>query len=169
MSASVLGTSLFGIVFWFGAPLVVRAFGHTPRLWARLWLVAAIGAVAVAWDLPSPFFTEHTATFSQHAVGGGVASVCVAYYLLHHAVEHTVIRRALAVLAVVSVLGVLNEILELLLDAVRGTRLAADASWDLLANTVGAVLSFLVIEVIGWFGRFRSGVVLPSSDRPNLG
>ena len=146
MSASVLGTSLFGLAFWFGAPLVVRALGHSPRIRARGWLVAAIAAVAVAWHLPSPFFVDHTATFSKHAVGGGLASVCVAYYLLHHAEGTTLARRALAVLAVVSVLGVFNELFELVLDALRGTRLAADASWDLLANTMGATVAFGVIE-----------------------
>lgn len=164
MSASVLGTSVFGLVFWFGAPLVVRALGHTPRLLARWWLVAAIVAVAASWNLPSPWFAEHTATFSQHAVGGGLASVCVAYYLLHHGTELTVLRRGLAVLAVVSVLGVLNELLELLLDGLRGTRLAADASWDLFANTLGAALSFLLIEFARWFARFRTGVALPAGD-----
>lgn len=146
MPASLLGTSLFGLVFWFGAPVIVRALGHQPRFAARWWLIAAIAAVAISWDLPSSFFTEHTATFSQHAVGGGLASVCVAYYFLHHAENTTFLKRALAALAVVSVLGVLNEMLELVLDSVRGTRLAADASWDLFANTAGAALTFAMIE-----------------------
>lgn len=146
MPASVIGTTLFGVVFWFGAPVVVRALKHTPRARARIWLILGIVAVAVSWYLPSPILSDETATFSQHAVGGGLASVCVAYYLLAHVPATSFLQRGLAALAVTSVLGVGNELLELALDEVRGTRLTADAAWDLLANTVGAAVAFLVIE-----------------------
>jgi len=144
--ASVIGTTIFGFVFWFGSPIVVRALGYTPNVRARVWLVMGIVAVAVSWYLPSPWLTDHTVTFSQHAVGGGVASVCVTYYLISHVPQTTFIQRGLAVLAVTSVLGVGNEMLELALDEVRGTRLTADAAWDLFANTLGALAAFLVLE-----------------------
>ncbi len=137
-----------GIVLWFGSPLVVRLLGHEPVSRRRSWIVASIAAVAVSWFLPSPWFAEHTATFSQHAVGGGSASALMTYYFLSHVGLGTFGRRALAVFAVTSVLGVLNELFELGLDEWRGTRLTADAAWDLLANTIGAAISFLVIELV---------------------
>lgn len=146
MPASVIGTTLFGVIMWFGSPAVVRAMGNTPKPHARWWLVVGIAAVAVSWYLPSPILAQETATFSQHAVGGGLASVCVAYYLLVHAEATTFLQRGLAALAVTSILGVGNELLELALDEIRGTRLTADAAWDLFANTVGAGASFLLIE-----------------------
>lgn len=146
MPASVIGTTVFGVVFWFASPVLVRAIGHVPRLRSRWWIVAGIAAVAVSWFLPSPILEEETATFMQHAVGGGLASVCVAFYIVSHVPDTTFVQRGLAALAVTSVLGVGNELLELGLDVVNGTRLTADAAWDLFANTVGAALSFLAIE-----------------------
>ena len=162
MPASVIGTTLFGIVFWFGAPLVVRALGYTPIARARVWLVLGIAAVGVSWYLPSPLFSNPTVTFSQHAVGGVVASLCVAYYLISHVPNTTFFQRGLAVLAVTSVLGVGNEMLELVLDEVRGTRLTADAAWDLFANTLGALIAFLVVELIRTVFRRPPAPELPA-------
>lgn len=157
MPASVIGTTLFGFVFWVGAPLVVRALNHAPKARARIWLILGIIAVAVSWYLPSPILSEETATFSQHAVGGGLASVFVTYYLLAHVPSTSFWQRGLAALAVTSVLGVGNELLELALDEVRGTRLTADAAWDLFANTIGAAVAFLLIETgLALFRRPRS-------------
>lgn len=162
MPASVIGTTLFGLVFWFGAPVVVRALGYAPKPRSRIWLVMGIASVAVSWYLPSPWFTDSTVTFSQHAVGGGVASACVAYYFISHVPSTTFIQRGMVVLAVTSVLGVGNELLELVLDEVRGTRLTADAAWDLFANTVGALAAFVAFELALSVFRRRQAQELPA-------
>ena len=58
---------------------------------------------------------------------------------------------------VCSTFGVLNELFELAADLVGEFGLIADTSWDLLANSVGAVAAALVIEAL-WPWR-------PSADR----
>jgi hypothetical protein len=121
--------------------------GRSPKLRHLPWLAGAALAVAVSWDLPSPWFSEYTATFSQHLVGGGISSGLVAMYFIAHLTNPTTRQRFVLVLVVASVLGVANEVLELGLDLVRGTTLRRDASFDLLANMIGAMATWLVSEL----------------------
>ncbi len=132
-------TVLIAGVFWFGAPLVVRALGGHAWCGARAWLTAAILAVGVGWFLPSPWFADQTQTFTQHLVGGGIASGLVGWYLIESLHVTTTPRRVLLILATVSVLGVANELFELVSDTYFGTFLGGDTPWDLLANTIGAL------------------------------
>jgi hypothetical protein len=141
-------TVLMAAAFWFGAPLVAAVLGARRPGGSRVWLAAAGLAVAVSWFVPSPLFAEHTETFSQHFVGGGVASACVAEYLSRELLAKTPPLRAIVALATVSILGVANEIVELGLDLVTGSRLTGDAAWDLLANTAGAAVAFVVIGAV---------------------
>lgn len=139
---------VFAAVFLVVPPLVLVAMGKSPRASNHLWLVGASAAVALSWDLPSPWFAEHTATFSQHLLGGGVSSALVAMYFMAHLTTPTWKHRLMLVVAVTSILGVANEVLELGLDMVRGTTLRRDASFDLLANMIGAFGTWVVIELI---------------------
>lgn len=143
-----LVTLVFAAVFMIGSPLALVIMGKSPRLRPLLWLVGASVAVGVSWDLPSPWFSEYTVTFSQHLIGGGVSSALVACYFIAHLSNAGLKNRFLTVLAVTSVLGVANEVLELGLDLVRGTSLRHDASFDLLANMIGAFGTWMVIELI---------------------
>ena len=140
-------TLLFAAVFLIGSPATLSLIGRSPKLRHLPWLVGAALAVAVSWDLPSPWFSEHTATFSQHLVGGGISSGLVAMYFIAHLPNPTARQRFLIVLAVASVLGVANEVLELGLDLMRGTTLRRDASFDLLANMIGALATWLISEL----------------------
>lgn len=143
-----IATLVFAAVFMIGSPLALVIMGRTPKLRRHAWLLGASIAVGVSWDLPSPWFSEYTATFSQHLIGGGVSSALVAFYFIAHLPEPGFKDRFLTVLAVASVLGVANEVLELGLDLVRGTTLRRDASFDLLANMIGAFATWAVIELI---------------------
>ncbi len=143
-----LVTLVFAAVFMIGPPLALVIMGKSPKVRNHLWLVGASIAVGVSWDLPSPWFSEYTSTFSQHLVGGGVSSALVAFYFIAHMSNAGLMNRFLAVLAVASVLGVANEVLELGLDLFRGTSLRRDASFDLLANMIGAFGIWMIIELI---------------------
>ncbi|MDH5420993.1 MAG: hypothetical protein OEY55_04220 [Acidimicrobiia bacterium] len=140
-------TLLFAAAFLIGPPTTLSLMGRSPR-WRHLpWLVGAALAVAVSWDLPSPWFSEYTATFSQHLVGGGISSGFVAMYFIAHLQMPAASQRFLIVVVVASVLGVANEVLELGLDLLRGTTLRRDASFDLLANMMGATATWVVSEL----------------------
>ena len=141
-------TLVFAAVILILPPLLLMSMGRSPKLRAHLWLVGAALAVAVSWELPSPWFSEYTATFSQHLVGGGTTSALVAMYFISHVSAPTWKHRLLIVVAVASILGVSNEVLELGLDLLRGTALRRDASFDLLANMIGSFVTWLGIEFI---------------------
>jgi len=141
-------TLVFAAVFLIASPLALVIMGRSPRLRHHAWLLGASIAVGVSWDLPSPWFSEYTATFSQHLIGGGVSSGLVALYFIAHLPNPGLNYRFLAVLAVTSVLGVANEVFELALDLVRGTTLRYDASFDLLANMIGAFGTWAISELI---------------------
>lgn len=140
-------TLLFAAALLIGPPAALSLMGLSPKLRHLPWLVGAALAVAVSWDLPSPWFSEYTATFSQHLVGGGISSGLVAMYFVAHLAHPTARQRLLMVLVVASVLGVANEVLELGLDLLRGTTLRRDASFDLLANMMGATATWVVSEL----------------------
>ncbi len=139
--------SVMGIAIWIAMPALLGTFGRSATRRSRGWLVGAIAAILVAYFLPSPWFEGNTETFSQHFVGGGVASALVSFYLMGPFRISKRLHRALVVLSVVSVLGVANELFELAVDVLFGTGAVEDASWDLFANTAGAATAFTVIEV----------------------
>ena len=109
--------SVMGVVIWFGVPVLLRTFGKVANRATRGWLVGAIALILLSFFLPSPWLTDHTETFSQHFVGGGVASALIGYYLIGH-FEVPRFHRGLLVLSLVSVLGVANEMFELAVDVV---------------------------------------------------
>ena len=141
-------TIVFAGVFMVIPPLLLRSVGKSPKLRPQIWLVGAAAAVGVSWWLPSPILSDYTSTFSQHLAGGGVSSALVAFYFMDHLRMPTWRHRLAMVLAVASILGVANEIFELWLDFNRGTRLRRDASFDLLANTVGALVTWVAVEIV---------------------
>jgi hypothetical protein len=55
------------------------------------------------------------------------------------------------------------ELAELAYDQLQGTRLSTDTAWDLLANTIGAVVTALVLEALL---RLRRPIVDPSRISP---
>ncbi len=94
--------------------------------------------------------------FLQHGIGGGVACGLITFYLYQNfkvqlpwLKNHKV--KFIGVFAIVSTLGVTNEIIELILDLMNFSQYSRDRfdTWiDLAANTSGAYIAFYVSSLI---------------------
>ena len=142
----LLALALVGVIGFVVVPRVGFALAKLPRperVPLQPWLSAAL--FTVSWLLPSPE-VGGTSTFTQHAVGGGAACAVAALYVaLNTGLRWSFLRIGFAY-AAAAALGTGIELLELLHDEVRGTHLTADSAWDLLANSVGAVVAALALE-----------------------
>lgn len=88
--------------------------------------------------------------FLQHSIGGGVAVGLICYYLYQN--FKTQIPwlsdwriKLIFLIGIVSIFGVANEIVELILDLLNFSQYSRDRfdTWiDLVANTFGALVSF---------------------------
>lgn len=133
------------LVVFSGAYYGLERFGKDPKpyVWL-LWMACLL--FFVSWYLPSPLIDGKDTAFVTHFLGGGVFSGLVGLYLklstgwrAHWVVE------GVWLFALVSALGVLNELFELLLYVLGGMPEGiGDTSWDLLANTLGAFTVWLV-------------------------
>ena len=120
------------------------------------WVSA--GFFVVSWLLPNPVIAG-TNTFTQHAVGGGAACAVAALFIaLNAGLRSSVLRIAFAYCFAAS-LGTALELLELMYDQARGTHLTADSSWDLLANSTGAILTAAILEGVTRVTRRSAPVV----------
>lgn len=125
---------------------------HAPFLWAAIvvWYLALV--------LPNPLWSE-TDTFTMHATGGAVATILFFYVAAVYRLTFANAWIALAALYFfVSGLGVLNELLEFLLDKFVYEVSNYDTWWDLVANTFGSLLAFLVFRWVPAL-RKRTNVV----------
>lgn len=145
----LLTGTVIGLIIWYGTPRLLATLGRETNRSTRRWLAGAIACVFVSYFLPSPWFTSETDTFSQHLVGGGVSSALIGYSLIGSLSIPSRFHRGLLVLGVVSILGVANEMFELATEIAYGGGVVVDASWDLLANNVGAALTYAVVELVG--------------------
>jgi hypothetical protein len=119
-------------------------------------LAAACLVYAVSWYIPSPPIDGRDTAFMTHFFGGGVFSGLLWLYLkliLYWRARWFIELATLYVL--VSSLGVLNELFEVFLYTQNlMPNGITDASWDLVANTAGA-LSFYIGYTIS-HRRWRS-------------
>ena len=132
---------------YFAVPYIVTA--RTSAY--RGVLVLACVLFAVSWYLPSPLVHGAQTHFMTHFVGGGLfTAALVAYVLLvkKQAARYKWYYEAAALFALVSTLGVANELFEVVLYW-AGLMPAgiADTSWDLVANTLGAATGFIIYKV----------------------
>ena len=110
----------------------------------RALLAAACLVYAVSWYVPSPPIDGRDTAFMTHFFGGGVFCGLLGLYVKQlrgwHAKWYVELA---AIFAIVSSLGVLNELFEVFLYALNlMPNGIADTSWDLLANTLGAITFF---------------------------
>lgn len=110
----------------------------------RRWLLAACGLFFVSWYLPSPLIDGQDTAFTTHFLGGGVFTGLYWYYLKQTlGWQGSWVVEGVSLFVLVSALGVMNELFELLLKQTHLSRLTlTDTNWDLLANTLGALLFF---------------------------
>jgi glycopeptide antibiotics resistance protein len=137
------------------APLVI--FFGLPRLLGdqleyRWLLLLACTVFMVSWLLPSPRIDGTQTEFVTHFVGGGIFTGLLWLYIkLVKKWQATWWVEAATLFALVSSLGVLNELFEFLLyhlDLVPNG--IFDTSWELVANTAGACLAFVVYKLVSW-------------------
>lgn len=137
---------LVPIVLFFSLPRVLGSKKYTSLL-----CVACV-LFAVSWYVPSPDIYGMQTSFMTHFFGGGVFCGLLGLYLkLVKSWQKKWYIELVALLAFVSSLGVLNELFEVLLWTVdlmpQGL---ADTSWDLVANTAGALTCFGGYKVVQW-------------------
>lgn len=139
------------LVLYFGLPLLLKRLGARQSMQpaVRWWLLAATSIYLVSWWLPSPLIDGVDTSFTTHFVGGGVFCGVLGVYILRaFGVSFKPWQQAVLLFALVSSLGVLNELFELLMVRSGLMRIRiTDTSWDLLANTLGALTFY-----IGYYG-----------------
>lgn len=142
------------IVIWTLLPWTMQKV--TTRHFERngLLLVACL-CFFISWYLPSPLIHGMNTQFMTHVVGGGIFSGLIWVYgkkQLHW--NTSWLFELVSVFALVSSLGVLNELFELAIVELRIVRLSGgDTWWDLLANTLGALLVWLPYRLSESFGK----------------
>ncbi|MFZ1249311.1 MAG: hypothetical protein WAQ24_03235 [Candidatus Saccharimonadales bacterium] len=134
-------------------PLIVYIV--TPRLLKtgrkqQGWLIAACSLFFISYFLPSPLVHGTETQFMTHLVGGGFFSGFLWLYIVR--AKRIVFQNALvevaSLFALVCTLGVMNELFEIVIFWLGRMPMGiADTSWDLVANTIGA-LSFYLAYVI---------------------
>ncbi len=151
---------LMALAFFIVPQLVVRVFNNEPKIDSNIiYLIFAFCLPLIWMFLPKELLHTREVNFLQHAVGGGVAAGFVSIYLIK-SLKHNypLLRRfpfqIVFLFAIVSMLGVTNELLEFTLDFFNIGIFSSDRydTWfDLVANTSGAFTIFLVyFGLIGW-------------------
>jgi hypothetical protein len=140
-----IATALLPIVMPF-----ITKFLHLKTHRAPVWLSSLAAVIFfISFYLPDVHISPETSTFQQHLVGGGMyCAVLYAYikkllgWRFYWPIDFIIL------LAWVSAFGVANELLEFsLVKSHIMTIDISDTSWDLLANTIGAFLSYGVVQL----------------------
>lgn len=132
-----------GTVVFLVGPRVALAVARGTHGRSLPWPAAAL--FVVSWMLPNPDF-EHTSTFTQHAVGGGAACAAAVYWFAANAGIRWWLWRVALAFVVTASFGTAFELVELAYDEATGSHLSADTSWDLVANTTGAIVMAALLE-----------------------
>lgn len=144
------------LVVVFAPPFFVRWLGRQlgmgrVTLASNYWLIAA-GLVQLIAVIIHTTNQNIATNFILHAVGGGVVvSILFAYTLRSLKLRCNWQITLLLLFAAVSMLGVLNEIAEFVLDLLGFGQFSLDRmdTWrDMVANTVGALAGWALIKLI---------------------
>lgn len=129
--------------------LVVPKLLKADRAW-RWLLLAACFIMFISWFLPSPLVCGQETQFTTHFVGGGIFTGLLWLYikLVKKWNERWWVEAA-SLFALVSALGVFNELFEVGLHIFGHMQNISDTSWDLVANTLGAMTFFVVYKLAG--------------------
>lgn len=135
------------LVFFAGRH-ILRA--RTNRRQDGILLIACV-VFAVAIYLPSPQIHGMETQFVTHLLGGGVFTGLVWWYLRGVLPwQRSWWQELVTIFVMVSVFGVLNELYELFAYEFLGKQTIADTSYDLLANTLGAVGFYALYRIVRW-------------------
>lgn len=137
------------LVLLLTVPLIVRKLGGDSQKYLT-WLVTACIIFFVSWYLPSPLIRGEDTSFTTHFVGGGLFSGLLWFYLKKSLRwKSDWLTEAFSLFILVSTLGVMNELFELLLKETGLSQISlTDTNWDLLANTFGALLFYVAYLLV---------------------
>ena len=112
-------------------------------------LITACILYFISWYLPSPLIEGENTHFTTHFIGGGIFTGFLGLYIYRQLqLNLHPLTQMLALYALVSALGVANELFELAVTQLNLTTLTPeDTWWDLLANTLGALTFFIGYQV----------------------
>jgi len=122
-------------------------------------LIVAACLFFISWYLPSPLIDGQQTQFVTHFVGGGIFTGLVWIYLkevFNWRPKYAIVNEMLSLYALVSFLGVANELFELTITRLGLVNMTlADTSWDLAANTLGALTVYVVYTLYRAFNAQR--------------
>jgi hypothetical protein len=130
-------------------PLCLKRITETKVVNDKKLLIIAGLLFFISWYLPSPEIQGEQTAAVTHFVGGGVFTGIVWLYV-KNALRWKAnwLMELLGLLALVSLLGVANELFELFLTTAGVVSMTlADTSWDLLMNTLGALAVWFLYRV----------------------
>ncbi len=133
------------IVLFSLLPIIIRRLSGK-EVKSQILLAIACLLFFISWYLPSPYIQGQYTAFMTHFVGGGFFSAFLWFYLRKQFTEDFNIFYDLAgIYTLTSALGVANELFELAITQAGIVRLPpTDTWWDLLANTLGGVLIWVI-------------------------
>ena len=114
-------------------------------LYKKLLIIAGL-LFFISWYLPSPLIDGRNTSFTTHFIGGGVFCGFIWLYIVKVMAWRApnIFIEAASLYALVCAFGVLNELAELFFVKAGLTRLTlTDTSWDLVANTLGALAFYI--------------------------
>lgn len=141
-------------------PRVLKCVKNTGRHNSLTLLVACLLFFS-SWYLPSPEIQGQQTAAITHFLGGGLFTgllwIYVKQYLQWN--RHWVIE-LVSLLALVSLLGVANELFELLVVNLGLANLhLTDTSWDLLMNTLGSITVWVIYQLYQYFFKKNSNSI----------
>jgi hypothetical protein len=125
--------------------------GHAGAKKYRWLLIVGCFLYFISWYLPVPIIDGMETGFWTHFIGGGVFTGFLWLYLVKTGFWKVkeVLWEIVTLYALVSSLGVLNELAEFGLFKVGLFPMGlADTSWDLVTNTSGAALFYIVYKTV---------------------
>lgn len=141
------------VIMWLLPKMLIRYSKSEKQNRALLYVACSL--FFISWYLPSPLIDGQDTSFVAHFIGGGIFTGLVWIYIkrsLRWSASWYI--EALTLFALVSALGNLNELFELfMVKAHFATILITDTSWDILANTIGALITYLGYMAYDCWGR----------------
>ena len=132
------------LLVFISAPWIVRYFKGNPAGYEWL-LFLACSFFFVSWYLPSPLIDGNDTSFTTHFVGGGLfTGLLWLYFKYSLRLRGPWWIEGFTLFALVSALGCVNELFELSIVQTGIHHMTLDdTSWDILANSLGALTIYI--------------------------
>lgn len=132
-------------------PWIINRYKSVDDSSHRWILYLACFLFFISWYLPSPMIDGQDTSLMKHLIGGGFFSGLLWWYIKRSFNwRSNVLMEFLSLFALVSVLGCVNELAELAMVQLSIAAInLSDTNWDILVNTLGAGLIFLIYLSFG--------------------